>query len=72
MPIEFPNETLFSAEGEEKVSLRLPEDMMFSLTELGELLGYDRSKMIRWCIEQVLREAIEQGKIPDPRSRKSA
>lgn len=64
MKIRFPTQ-LFVSESE-KVSLLLPKDMLIAVDRLGEIMGMDRSKTIRWSVEQVLKEAIDQGKITPP------
>ncbi len=69
MGIKFPTQ-LFGA-SDEKVSIMLPGLMLSAVDRLGEVLGLpDRSKTIRWCLEQILKEAIEQGKIVLPGSDK--
>jgi predicted transcriptional regulator len=67
MKIRFPVQ-LFGTSPEKKISILLPETMLSAVDRLAEVLGLDRSKTIRWSIEQVLKEAIEQGKIIIPGS----
>lgn len=68
MPFNFNLPQLFRSKTEAKLSLKVPDDMATAIDQLGEVLGLnDRSKTIRWCLDQVLGEAIEQGKIPAPK-----
>lgn len=67
MPFNFTLTQLFRSKAEAKISLKIPEDMAIAIDQLGEVMSlHDRSKTIRWCLEQVLKEAIEQKQIPAP------
>jgi metal-responsive CopG/Arc/MetJ family transcriptional regulator len=57
---------MFRSKTERKVSVKLPDDMVKAIDQLSETMGFDRSKCMRWCFEQVLKEAIEQKVIPGP------
>lgn len=64
MAIDFGKD-LFTSEIETKISLKIPADMDEFLETISQLKGLgDRSKTIRWCIEQVAKVAIEQGVFP--------
>lgn len=61
--IQFPVQ-MFRGTAEQKVSFMLPDQMVKAIDQLSEALGFkDRSKTIRWCLEQILKEAIDQGQI---------
>lgn len=62
MAIDFAIKELFSSDVQEKVSVHMRKDMAEFIDELAKLKGFnDRSKTVRWCIEQVAKEAIAQG-----------
>lgn len=67
MAISFPDDSMFDSKFDTKLTLMISADMKESLDELGVVLNRDISKTVRWCLEQILREAISQGKISNPR-----
>lgn len=70
MPIDFGIKELFKSETEEKISVKVRSDMATFIDELAKIKGFnDRSKTIRWCIEQVAKEAIDQGLLPPAKDR---
>lgn len=69
MSIMFPDTgEYFGNDLEVRLNIMISSEMEKSLDQLGAVLGRDRSKTVRWCLEQMLKEAIAQGKIPDPRN----
>ena len=61
MSISFPKDSSqFGSEFTERLTMNISVEMDAALTLLEEALGKDRSKTVRWCIEQVLTEAIAQ------------
>ena len=64
--IRFPEPELFASEEEKKISLLLPVAMLDALDQLCMKLDKDRSKCIRWCLEEVLKQAAEKGVITLP------
>lgn len=58
--------SLFRSKQDEKISLKIPADMAQALDQLGEVMGMDRSKTVRWCLERILLEAVDQKKIKIP------
>lgn len=69
MAISFPDESQFGSDYTEKLTMMITPQMSKALEQLSDVLGKDRSKTVRWCLEQVLKEAIEQGKITAPKSK---
>lgn len=66
MPIEFPDTTLQQGP-EKKVSVFLNEATCVALQDLQQQLGLkSQTDTIEWCVVQVLKEAIESGKIAKP------
>lgn len=65
MKIRWPIQ-LFNSPTKRKITFLVPEDMGTALDQLGKVLGKDQSETIRWSLEEVLKEAIEQGKIKSP------
>ena len=62
MKIKFPV-NLFANSAKVKVSVIFPETLMECVNRLSEVLGMNQSETIRWAVEQVIKEAIDQGKI---------
>lgn len=73
MKIRFPV-NMFANTPKKKISVIVPEGLLTALDRLGEVIGMNQSETIRWCLEEVVKEAIEQGKIvvPAPKPKDTA
>ena len=66
-PFKFPEPSVFELGQDEKISLLIPANMARGLDSLYVALKMDdRSKVIRWILNEALKDAVKQGVISGP------